>query len=161
MSNQRQRLYWDACVWLSYINGIADRLPILDALLGDSTSNAGTVEIYTSVLSQVEVAFAKAEQDNKALDSDVEKQIDEMWADRNALKLAEYHEIIGKEARSFIRLAMTKGWHLRSIDAIHLATAKYCQVAEFHTYDERLLKYSSDIGFPVVVPHTLHPRMPI
>lgn len=159
MPSPRRRIYWDAPVWLSYINGDIDRLPTLDALLADSSSDSGNVEIYTSTVSQVEVAFARAEQDKKALDQTVEQQIDELWADRVALKLAELHERITKEARQFIRLAMTRSWSLKPLDAIHLATARFCQCEEFHTYDQRLLKYSNDVGFPIVEPHTQQPKL--
>lgn len=159
MPSQRQRIYWDADAWLSYINGEADRLATLDALLADSSSPKGNIEIYTSEVSEVEVAFAKSEQDNKVLDPDVEKQIDELWADRDTLKTIEYHHTIGIQARAIIRLAIEKGWQLKPMDAIHLATAKQCQATEFHTYDNRLLKYSNDIGFPIVEPHVIAPRM--
>jgi predicted nucleic acid-binding protein len=154
MPDQRQRVYWDANVWLAYVNGESDRLPILDALLADSSSPKGGIEIYTSELSEVEVAFGKSEQDNRALDPDVESKIDQLWADRDTLKVVEYHHTIGIAARQIIRVGVEKGWHLTPIDAIHLATAKFFDVFEFHTYDERLLKYSNDVGFPVVRPHT-------
>jgi len=159
MPSQRQRIYWDADVWLSYISGEAERLPTLDALLADSSSEKGNIEIYTSVISEVEVAFAKSEQEKKALDPNTERLIDELWADRDALKLVEYHEGIGKEARSIIRLGIERGWSLKPLDAIHIATAKRSQIIEFHTYDKRLLKYSNDVGFPIVEPHIIQPRM--
>jgi len=159
MPSQRQRIYWDADVWLSYINGEADRLPMLDALLADSSIPKGNIEIYTSEMSEVEVAFAKSEQDNKVLDPDVEKQIDELWADRDTLKTIEYHHTIGIQARAVIRLAIEKGWQLKPMDAIHLATAKQRQATEFHTYDKRLLKYSNEIGFTIIEPHVIAPRM--
>jgi predicted nucleic acid-binding protein len=159
MPSPKRRIYWDAPVWLSYVNGDVDRLPTLDALLADSSSTSGAIELYTSTVSQVEVAFAKAEQDKRALDPTIEQQIDELWADRSALKLVELYETITREARQFIRLAMTRGWSLKPIDAIHLATAKLSQCEEFHTYDERLLRYTNDVGFPVVEPHTQQPRL--
>jgi predicted nucleic acid-binding protein len=158
MPSQRHCLYWNADVWLAYVNGEADRLPILDALLADSASPKGNVELYTSVISEVEVAFGKQEQDKKALDPDIEEQIDHLWADRNAVKIVEYHEAIGKEARELMRLGITKGWSLKPLDAIHLATAKHIKCEEFHTYDDRLLKYSNEVGFPIVKPHTLQAR---
>ncbi|MBI4285081.1 MAG: PIN domain-containing protein [Chloroflexi bacterium] len=158
MPSQRQRIYWDANVWLSYINGEASRLPVLDALLADSSSPKGNIEIYTSEMSEVEVAFAKFEQDNKALDPDIEKQIDELWTDRDTLKTVEYHHAIGIEARAIIRLGIDKGWQLKPLDAIHLATARRLQVAEFHTYDKRLLKYSNDVGFVITEPYVIQPR---
>jgi predicted nucleic acid-binding protein len=159
MSNSRLKVYWDADVWLSYINGEANRLPTLDALLADSSSPKGNIELYTSQMSEVEVAFGKTEQDNKALDGDIEKQIDALWSDRDTLKVVEYHHTIGIEARRIIRLGIEKGWKLKPMDAIHLATAKFLEVAEFHTYDKRLLKYSNEIGFPIVEPQIIQPRM--
>ncbi len=157
--SQRQKIYWDSCVWLSYINAIADRLPILDGLLADSASEHGNIEIYASSLSQVEVAFAAAEQLKQALDSAVEEKIDQLWADRDTVKLIEYHDGIGREARRLMRLAITRSWQLKPYDAIHLATAKAMQVAEFHTYDKDLSKFADDVGVPITQPHTMMPRM--
>ena len=134
-------------------------MPILDALLADSSSPKGNIELYTSQMSEVEVAFAKSEQDNKALEPDVENQIDALWADRDTLKVVEYHHTIGMKARMIIRLGIEKGWQLKPMDAIHLATARLLEVTEFHTYDQRLLKYSNDVGFPIVEPHIIQPRM--
>jgi len=159
MPSSRRRIYWDADVGLSYINGESDRLPTLDALLADSSSPKGSIELCTSELSEVEVAFAKAEQDKKALDSSIEKQIDKLWSDSETLKVVDYHHTIGIEARKMIRMGMEKGWQLKPMDAIHLATAKFLGVSEFHTYDKRLLKYSSEVGFPIVEPNTRKPRM--
>ena len=95
----RIRLYWDADVWLSYINGIAGPLPILDALLAESGSSNGSIRIYTSELSKVEVAYAQQEQDRRTLDPDVEERIDRLWADRNTIQIVEYFDAISKEAR--------------------------------------------------------------
>ena len=161
MPNEPNPIYWDAPVWLSYINGEDDRLPILDTILADSSSNKGTVKIYTSTLSQVEVAFAKSEEENKALNPEIESEIDQLWADRNTLQLVEFHSNIGIEARSFMRMALANGWKLKPMDAIHLATAKTCKAIEFQTYDERLLKYSDSLGISIVLPHTQKPRMNI
>ncbi len=54
-----ERVYWDACVFLSYINGEQERLPVIDALLEESRS--GKIEIITSTVSLAEVAFAEEE----------------------------------------------------------------------------------------------------
>ncbi len=50
-------VYWDSCVFLSYIEGHAERLPMLDAMLAEA--NAGRIEIRTSVVTLTEVAFVK------------------------------------------------------------------------------------------------------
>jgi predicted nucleic acid-binding protein len=158
-SNPRKRIYWDSCLWLSYVNGIPDRLPVLDALLAESASSTGNIEIYTSVISQVEVAFGKMEQDNHVLDPNIEEQIDQLWADRDAVKLVEYHDEIGKEARKLMRASVERGWKLKPIDAMHLATAKHMKINEFQTYDDHLERYSDDIGCDIQKPHTLNPRL--
>lgn len=153
MPNQRRRIYWDADVWLSYVNEIPERLPTLDALLADSSSSNGSIQLWTSALSQVEVAFGKMEQDNMALDPKIEAKIDKLWEDRNAVMIVEFYPDIGIEARSLMRFAITQGWHLKAMDAIHLATAKTFNAVEFNTYDEKLLKYSNEVGFPILQPH--------
>ena len=157
--NSRMRVYWDSCVWLSYVNGMTDRLPVLDALLAESASEKGTITILTSVLSQVEVAFGATEQTKKVLDLSIESEIDQLWADRDTVKLVEYHELIGIEARNLIRSGVSRGWRLKPMDAIHLATAKSVGVNEFHTYDQELTKYSKDLGFTIGEPHTTTPRL--
>lgn len=68
MPDTRRDLYWDANVFLSYINEMPDRIQVLNALLEDSTSDHGTIKLYTSELSRVEVAFAASEQKQRSLD---------------------------------------------------------------------------------------------
>lgn len=41
---------------------------------------------------------------------------------------------------------------LRANDAIHLATARQMEVAEFHTYDGQLSRYEEVLGFPICEP---------
>ena len=157
MPNTSQiRIYWDSCVWLAYVNGdIPERMPTIDALLKDSASHNGRIHLVTSELALVEVAFGLQEQKGRTLDAAVEANIDKMWEDRDSLSLIEYHSRIGRSARSLIREAMTKDWHLRAIDAVHLATAQWLTVTEFHTYDDKLWRFSEIVGFPVEQPSTM------
>ena len=155
-------IYWDANPFLSYINEYPDRMPALDALL-DSSAN-GSVTIYTSALSQVEVAFAASEQKRRALDPQEEQKIDALWSDPGAVALVEYHDGIGRQARALMRDAVTHGWSLKPLDAVHLATAMWLaqagfQVDEFHTYDGALEKYATIVGFTICEPRTAQPRM--
>lgn len=143
MPESPARIYWDANVFLSYINGSpAERLPVLDALL-DSAS-AGEIEIVTSAISIAEVAFARIEQTKRALDPDVEAAIDSLWSDRRTVKLADVHELIAREARTVMRSAVARGWSLKPLDAIHLASARRLGVAQFHTYDRQLVRRMTD-----------------
>ncbi len=119
-------------------------MPTLNGLLDDSAAPGGAVKRHTSVLSQVEVAFAASEQKQRLLDPEMERLIHSMWTDPAAVVLVEYHSAIGQVARDLIRTAIGKGWGLKPFDAIHLATAQWLSnlgltVEEFHTYDKRLV----------------------
>jgi predicted nucleic acid-binding protein len=160
MPETRESIYWDACLFLAYVNNEEDRVSLLEDLL-DSDTN----EIYTSAISHVEVAFAASEKEQKALDLKIEERIGSLWSDTNAVESIEYHEEIGQLAKGLMREAITSGWSLKPLDAIHLATAQWLlnegiEIQEFHTYDlQRLKKYESLVGFRIVEPHTLQSKM--
>ena len=162
MPDTPARIYWDANVFLSYVNAIPNRMPVLDALLEKSAS--GAIVIYTSALSHVEVAFGASEKDRNALNREVEQKIASLWADTEAVVSVEYHDAIGMIAKDLIRDAITRGQSLKPLDAIHLATAKWLlgagiTVDEFHTYDDRLFKYNDTVGYPIHEPRTPQTRM--
>jgi predicted nucleic acid-binding protein len=152
------RLYWDANCFLSYVDGSADRLPDLDALLAEASRDE--VEILTSTVSIVEVAFGKKEQDGRALDPDVDDALAQLWAPASPIELVEFYPLIATRAKDLIRAAVPKGWALKPMDAIHLATAQQVDATSFHTYDERLDKYSDAIGIPVIRPSAVRPQLP-
>ena len=162
MPDTPARIYWDANVFLSYVNAIPNRMPVLDALLEKSAS--GAIVIYTSALSHVEVAFGASEKDRNMLNKEIEQKIASLWADTEAVVSVEYHEAIGETAKDLIRGSITEGWSLKPLDAIHLATAQWLlgagrTLAEFHTYDTGLFKYKDIVGCPILRPHTLQSRM--
>ena len=155
-------IYWDSCVLLSYVNEYPERIPTLEALL--ERSARGEVELYTSEISRVEVAFGASEQKRRRLDPESEQRIDSLWADPNVIVTVEYHRAIGQIARELMREAITRGWSLKPLDAIHLATAQWLldvgvEVGEFHTYDRRLSRYAPIVGFDIREPQTPQPRM--
>lgn len=159
MPDRYRRVYWDANVFLAYVNGEPDRLPVIDALLDES--RRGNIIIVTSMVSMTEVAYATAEKLQQSLDPEVEEAINNLFADREVVRLSEYHELLAREARALIRDAVANGWKLTPMDAIHLATAKRLDVSEFHTYDQRLLKYEGPLDFPIHAPQTIAPRLPL
>jgi predicted nucleic acid-binding protein len=128
-----KRVYWDACVFLSLIEGHKDRLPTLQAILGDM--DKGNVEIFTSALSITEVAFAKSEKDGKALDKSIAKKIDKLWMPQSPFRIVDVYRSITKEAKDLVRSAMAAGIPIKPADAIHLTTAKRIQ-ADFQSYDD-------------------------
>jgi len=158
MPDPQRRIYWDASVFLSYINGYADRAPTIETLLDEA--QRGDFELLTSALSTVEVSFAAAEQQRQRLSPDVEAKIDQLWLPPSPVKLVEFYALIGEGAKALMRAAITRGWSLKPMDAIHLSTARRLGVSEFHTYDQGLQKYRQDVGCPIREPFTTRPRLP-
>lgn len=74
MPDDPRRVYWDANVPLSYLNGVPDRVPILDELF--RKARAGEIELVTSAISRVEIAFIQSERDAGTLDQETEDAID-------------------------------------------------------------------------------------
>jgi predicted nucleic acid-binding protein len=146
-----RRVYWDSNVFLSAINATKDRLPVIEAILDDC--DHGDVEIYTSVLSITEVAFADSEKSQRRLSPETEARIDKLWMPPSPIRLEEISQHIANEAKGLMRQAVLHGWSLKPPDAIHLASAKRRLVDEFHTYDtERLAKFSNIVRYPIVQP---------
>ena len=164
MPDNRRAIYWDANCWLSYINAISDRLSVLDALLDSASSKSGDIRLYTSAISKVEVAFSVMEQTEKVLDDETNARIESLWDDPNAVTIVEFHDGVGQVAKGLMREAITLGWSLKPLDAIHLATAKWlCDVEyaikEFHTYDGKLSRWSSIMGFDILEPYASQPKL--
>jgi len=159
MSDEPRRVCWDSCVFISYINEDADRLPTIQTLLEDANPDGGSVEIITSFVSIVEVAYALTEQQGKALDCETEGKIDKLWLPDSPVRLVEVYRHIADEARRLIREAMLRDWSLKAADAIHLATAARMEAVEFHTYDGHLTKYEKITGLRIREPYTDKPRL--
>lgn len=162
MPNLLARLYWDADVFLSYFEGIPDRLPTLDALLVGAGGSRRQHELVTSTVSITEAAYVEHERQRKRLDPAVEAALDAFWSQRDLIHRIEYHELIAVEARRLIRECVARGWSLRSHDAIHLASAASLDVAAFHTYDKRLLSLDGQglVAFVIREPAALQPALP-
>lgn len=153
MPSRRRRIYWDSNCWLYLISADPGKLPILEVLLSDRKNELGDIELVTSVISKVEVAFPQSEYQGNQIDPSVEDAIDDFWAN-TAVTLIETHDQIALEARRLVRSGLHGKWSLKPLDAIHLATAKWFDVDEFHTYDKRLIKegLSAHLGFPIENP---------
>jgi predicted nucleic acid-binding protein len=156
MPERKPRIYWDACVFLSFINGLPDRLPEIETLLLEAEKE--TIELLTSTLSIVEVAFAATEQSQHMLDEGAKEKIDKLWFPSSSpVKLVEFHRLIAEDARDLMRKALAKGWSLKPLDAVHLSSAQRMAVDEFHTYDNKLYKYHELVGCRIQQPFVAQP----
>jgi predicted nucleic acid-binding protein len=144
------RSYWDACVFLAWLNGEPGRASVVDSLL--RSARVGELSIVTSVLSIAEVAFAAAEKKSGALSPAMLAAIDKLWEPPSSVTLVEVHRQIATDARDLMRAATPDGRVLRAPDAIHLSTARRTKCDEFLTYDPGLNKYAGVIGLPVREP---------
>lgn len=150
-----RRLYWDASVFVSYVNGEADRVPTIEAILAENEE--GTTEIFTSQLTMVEVIYAKSGE-RKQVDEETEKRIITLI---KSARMIDVHELISTNARGIIRNALSNeidpnAWRVKSNDAIHLATAKFLVevvgLDEVHTYDLRWDRYTAEVGCKITRP---------
>ena len=156
MLGNHKNIYWDANVFISYVNARPNHMPVIDALMEQSLN--GEITIYTSALSRVEVAFADSEQQARALSPEIENQINRFWEDESAITSIEILPAITLIARRLIRDGLTRGWSLKPPDAIHLATASWLlgegiSVDEFHTYDASLFRYADVMRFDILEPY--------
>lgn len=156
------RVYWDSCVFLHYIEGTPQHLPILDQIL-KRAQPSGDIELVTSTLSISEVAFAEPERTRRMLDPEVIKALDALWNDQSVINLVDVSILVTTEARDIVRRSIEVKPIvpiMKPPDAIHLATAKRMHVYEFHTYDDKVLKHSHIHGFPIVAPYDPKPMLP-
>ncbi len=158
-SKKLPRYYWDSCVFLSLIEGTLDRIDSIIEML-DSASK-GNLEIWTSVFTIGEVAFAKQEKDKKALDPSVQTAIDNLWK-TSFIKLVEVHRGIMTEAQQMVRVSMNNGLRLTAPDAVHIATAKANGITTIHTYDTfngKAEELKSLFGVELCVPPKPNPSL--
>lgn len=154
------RIYWDANVVLNYLNEHdPGRVQTLDGLL--YRARKGEIEIVTSTLTVVEVAFITGEFDSADLPGDVDQRIAAMWFPPGPVKLVDLHLRIAEEARALVRLARSRGQRLTPRDAVHLASAVFLQANAVHTYDKPLHKFGADIGIEVTEPTGEATQMPL
>jgi predicted nucleic acid-binding protein len=112
----------------------------------------------------VEVAYAIYEKQQNRLDPEIERILDEMWADSSVVEIIDNGPHIARLGRDLIRQSIPNGWKLTPKDAIHLASAMWHnrnvgQIDEFHTYDDKLKKFQTMIGIHIEDPHVLQYRM--
>jgi len=122
-------IYWDTCVFISYITG-QNRTPLeisaMDYIVSEIEANKAI--LVTSVVTIVETLYDLYEEAHRTKFTD-------LFDRPNVRKIEVTYPIAYKanEIRSnFKNIGITR---LRTADAIHLATAIWARVPEFHTFD--------------------------
>lgn len=141
--------YWDACVFTAYIGDEPGRADVVHQLL--QQCDAGEIEVFTSLLSLAECAFAEIEKTKNELSLDTLEKIDALWHPPSKIKIIEIHELVAIEARDLVRIGVSKGISLKGADAIHLASAKRVEECKrIFTYDDKHLpKWETALGMPI------------
>ena len=121
------RIYWDSCIFIFHITG-EQRDPFeadgIDDVVKDVDSNK-TI-LVTSVLARVEVLKGMGENREKFIEVLQNPSIREIDVTKTIAQMA------GDIRHQFQQI--NKSW-LKTPDAIHLATALWAEVDEFHTFD--------------------------
>lgn len=133
------RIYWDACTFISRIQGDVGRIADLEFITDEAA--AGKVQIVTSALSIAEACHIRRDcsADEKLRDIEAIGK----FFDNDYIHVIQLTRKIATEAA---KIAVQQG--LKPPDAIHLATAigSNCQIV--HTYDDKLLKRDGQVGSP-------------
>lgn len=161
MKNDDSLIYWDSCIFLSYINDEPKRVNIIEDVWRNILNDKK--KVLTSTISIVEVAHGSEEKINWKLDPNMISVIDQIWSDPS-INLVEFNESIAGIARDLIRNSLPKKRVLKSKDAIHLATAiwinkHFRSISEFFTYDDGLVKFGPEVGIKICHPYTLQPSL--
>jgi len=126
-----QRVYWDACAWIGFINEEAAKIGPLRYIW--ESAKRGEHEIWTSVYSYLEVLKIKAESGDQIPIEESNRRIDEMFQQPH-VKRVQLDTEVARFARSIKQTHHDAGLKSRP-DSIHIATAAYYNLDELHTWD--------------------------
>jgi predicted nucleic acid-binding protein len=129
LANPR-RVYWDSCVWISFLNADADRVDNCAEAIRQA--RASEAEIWTSSLTVVEVMKAKCEGEFLALEKEKDTAFENYIGQPFVVEVQVSHDIAIMARRLMRQHPVLK----KPNDALHLATAVLYNCDEFHTYDK-------------------------
>jgi predicted nucleic acid-binding protein len=153
-------VYCDANIFLAYFNAETKRVNVLDQLF-EEVQKDNQRKIMTSVVSITEVSYVAKEKNPNRLDEKMYTALENFWADNSLIEFIDLNELIARQARDLIRQSMSipKNPALKPNDAIHLASAKYVSVAQCFTYDVKLHKFSTMMGYNITEPYVGNPKL--
>lgn len=128
MANINKKIYWDACIFLAWINDEPNELSVVEGIeemVQDVDSNR--VKLITSVVTRTELLDSR-------MDSEGRKRFDKLFKRRNVVMINLDHRIsdLSHDIRDYHD---QKGDKLTTPDCQHLATAIIHDVDAFYTLD--------------------------
>jgi predicted nucleic acid-binding protein len=132
-SKEKERIYWDSCVFIDLLQKSEGRIDILEEYI--TRAQSGDLEIVTSDFTLCEVATLR---ELGLPDEEVEQKIVDFFENEYLLMRSLDRRVAAKSREIMRAVSGIKGK-----DAIHLATAALSSVSAFHTYDDPVLKKAS------------------
>jgi predicted nucleic acid-binding protein len=129
--------YWDTCLFLAWLKDETRKSGEMDGVRDIiQRMKRRDVKLMTSVLTIVEVLETKIPVGIDSAFKDLLKRMNRQSVDIRVAALA-----------SDLRNHYAKNnQNLKAPDAVHLATAIHYRADEFHTFDDRLLSFSGNVG---------------
>ncbi|MGB7291959.1 MAG: type II toxin-antitoxin system VapC family toxin [Thermodesulfobacteriota bacterium] len=148
----RNFIYTDTSVFMSYFNEVADRVGIIESYF-DKINNSQEDILVTSSLTKVEISWIETNQYDLTLSDDDKERLDNYWKDNNLIEIIDFSDAIADIARDIMRYAKKNGWKARTMDSIHLASAKWINAIGFISYDDDFKKYEKYLSIQVHEPN--------
>ncbi len=147
----RDRVYWDACCFLGWLQSEADKQESCRAVLADA--DAGKIIIVTSALTLAEVLAMRR---YEAIDRSRRESVEAFFR-RDYIAVQNVTRRTAEDARALV-------WDhgIAPKDAIHVATAISAKVSSPHTFDGPLMDRSGKVGSPLLVicrPFVTEPKL--
>jgi len=140
MSKPKKTVYWDTCVFLYWLRG--DSSISVDEKQGMEETvrklDQGKITLVTSVITLTEISLTTVTNDQR-------EKLLKIYDDPRC-PIVSVTRRIADLAHNITLFHRKTGISLTAMDAMHLATAIYCNADEFHTFDGPLLSLSGNVG---------------
>lgn len=143
MLSRKEIIYWDSCVYISWITNDRTKNQNEMAAVYESAKKIerGQIILLGSSVIEQEVRLRTKDGIEKFKQLLKRRNVDIKDADRRVTSLAgyisDYHIDLNRKG---------KGPRLRPLDAIHLATAIHYKADAFYTYDDHLFPLSGNVA---------------